>query len=439
MLTEFNKFVKHHAMFEKHHSLLLALSGGKDSICLFYLLLQSGYSFSVAHCNFQLRGKESDEDQAFVEALAKTHGIKCYVQKFNTSEQMVLLKLSLQETARKLRYDWFRDLINQHGYAKLITAHHLTDNTETFFINLLRNTGISGLHGIPFNSELLVRPLMFADQHQIEAYIKLQEIQFREDKSNQEDNYLRNKIRHHLNPVLETIQPNIHQTVFQVSQNLSSFEKLSQELMLKEWQKISNLKNDVIEINKVELMKLNNATTFLFYMCRNYGFNHEQIEQFLNNELQYGKTILSNTHQMEVQRENIHLFAIKSTVKVDLILEELISELNIQDKTILFELLKQKPEDLKTKNCLLLDYEKIKYPICIRNWQPGDKIKPFGMKGHKKISDILIDKKLNSTEKHDVLVMINQDGKLFAMQPMLISDDFKITDKTTQILSIQVK
>jgi tRNA(Ile)-lysidine synthase len=439
MLSEFNTFVKHHSMFENKQSLLLALSGGKDSICLFYLLLQTGYSFSVAHCNFQLRGKDSDEDEKFVIELAKKHDIPCYVQKFNTEETMKTLHLSLQESARKLRYDWFKELMNLHGFDKLLTAHHLSDNTETFFINLMRNTGISGLHGIPLVSNHLARPLMFATHHQIEEYLKNKGIKFREDESNSEDKYLRNKIRHHLTPALEDIQSNIHQTIFQVSQNLYSFENLTQELLKKQWQEVSHSIDSHIEINKKELLKMNNASTFLFYNCRELGFNHEQIQQFLEKNLQnIGKLIETKTHQMIMEREQILIIPKTSTNLVDLKIENFNENYTIIKQKINFEVLKLRAIDLKNSSNIYLDYNKIKLPLFIRNWQAGDKIKPLGMLGHKNISDILTDQKVKHIERASRLILLDDKNNVIALLPNLISEEFKITDQTTQILCIQI-
>jgi tRNA(Ile)-lysidine synthase len=438
MLSEFNTFVKHHAMFEKKHSLLLALSGGKDSICLFYLLLQSGYSFSVAHCNFQLRGKDSDEDEKFVIELAKKHDIPCFVQEFNTEEAIKTLQLSLQETARKLRYDWFKELMHKNSFDKLLTAHHLNDNTETFIINLMRNTGISGLHGIPLVSNQVARPLMFATQHQIEEFIKNQSIEYREDKSNSEDKYLRNKIRHHINPALENIQPNIHQTIFQVTQNIHSFEKLTQELLKKQWGEITHSLDSQTIINKKKLFEMENSSTFLYYNCRKFGFNHEQIQQFLEKNLQnIGKFIETETHQMMMEREQIIIITRINEPKVNLMIEDFNSKYWLNNKVLIFDVSKSHPLDLRFSGNLYLDYDKIKLPLLIRNWQAGDKMKPLGMSGHKNISDILTDQKVNHIERASKLVIL-ENNKIIALLPNIVSDDVKITEHTTQILCIQI-
>lgn len=444
MLTEFNQFIKDHSLFNKNQTVLLALSGGKDSICLFYLLIDSGYSFSVAHCNFQLRGKESDEDQAFVEALAKAHGITCHVQKFNTHEQMKVLNLSLQETARALRYNWFKKLIKENKYHKLLTAHHLTDNTETFFINLLRNTGISGLHGIPFNSKHIARPLMFANHHLIENYLTNKQIKYREDSSNSQDKYLRNQIRHQLLPTLEQIQSDIHQTLFQVSQKVLNYEKLSDELMNKTWKKIRKLKDNAIEINIQKLMLMENASTFLYFMSRENGFNYDQIKQLLDIDIhRIGKQITSKTHRMTMERDHIIITPTNyepkvSLNKVHLKIEDLDSKYWLNKKTLVFEVSKSHPLDLRFSGNLYLDYDKIKLPLLIRNWQAGDKIKPLGMSGHKNISDILTDQKVNHSERASKLVIQDQEKGIIALLPNIVSEDVKITDQTTQILSIQI-
>ena len=214
---------------------MLAFSSGMDSVFLFEMLLKNGYNFSVAHCNFQLRGTESDLDESFAIRYCQENKIQIHVKKFNTKLEAENLKCGTQEIARILRYQWFSELLSEHHYAFLLTAHHQSDLTETVFINLLRSTGISGLHGILPKKNQIIRPLLFVNRTEIETYINNQLLPYRHDKSNDSDDYLRNNIRHHVIPILKEIEPNLDSVISKVSAHVFEYEQLTENFIQKHW------------------------------------------------------------------------------------------------------------------------------------------------------------------------------------------------------------
>jgi tRNA(Ile)-lysidine synthase len=437
MEQAFKDFIKQHQLFNKKSNLLLAISGGIDSVCLFHLLLNSGYQFSVAHCNYNLRGEESIKDEAFVKKLAKKHKIHFYTKSFNTQKWMDKLQMGVQETARKLRYDWFNQLMKKHGFDNLLTAHHLSDNTETFFINITRNTGISGLHGIPVKNKHIVRPLMFATRDLIEQYVKKNNYKFREDESNAKDDYLRNKIRHHLSPQLEKHLPNFHEHLMTVCTHVKDFEDLSVEIMQKFWQQVTHYKKGKLSIEIESLKKIQNAPSLLYFMTRQYGFNKVQILDLLKNEIELvGKKIVSEKYEIIREREHLNIQEIKT---IEAVYEEItkfkktkVTETSVCDFTII------EPHlcDFKKANTLYVDFDKITLPLIIQTWQDGDKMKPLGMKGQKNISDILTDKKVNNAQRKTYNVLKNADGKIIALLPLSVGEDYKVDTESKLVLAM---
>ena len=440
MEQAFKDFIKQHQLFNKKSNLLLAISGGIDSVCLFHLLLNSGYHFSVAHCNYNLRGEESNKDEAFVKKLAQKHKIPFYTKSFNTQKWMDKLQMGVQETARKLRYDWFNQLMKKHGFDNLLTAHHLSDNTETFFINITRNTGISGLHGIPVKNKHIVRPLMFATRDLIEQYVKKNNYKFREDESNAKDDYLRNKIRHHLSPQLEKNLPNFHEHLMTVCRHVKDFEDLSLEILQNYWQQITHHKKGVLSIDIKALKHIQNAPSLMYFMTRHYGFNKTQITDLLiQDEAVIGQKIVSDKYEIIREREHLIIQEIKAFKPVFEVIKKLkktkVTETSVCDFTII------EPHlcDFKKTNTLYVDFDKITLPLTIQTWQDGDKMKPLGMKGQKNISDILTDKKVNNTQRKTYNVLKNADGKIIALLPLSVGEDYKVDTESKLVLAILLK
>ena len=254
--------------------MLLAISGGADSVALAYLLKQLEYNFTLAHCNFGLRHKESDKDEVFVKELAKKLGVKCFTKSFETQKFATKNKISIQMTARDLRYEWFEILRKEKGCDFVLTAHHRDDNMETFFINLLRGTGIKGMLGIDRIKEKIIRPLLFTNKDEIYYFLKKNKIKFREDSSNKDTKYLRNKIRLQLLPLLKEINPSFNETLTKEKNYLSSVSVIYFTEIEKQKKKILKQKENYFTINKVELKKLNPLEIYLYEFLKPFGFSN---------------------------------------------------------------------------------------------------------------------------------------------------------------------
>lgn len=440
MVSEFEHFIKKNTLFNRKHRLLLALSGGIDSVCLFYLLLQSGFNFSVAHCNFSLRDKESDEDENFVKKLAAKHKITCHTTRFDTQMLARKNKTGIQETARNLRYQWFSTLLKEHAYDKLLTAHHLGDNTETMLINLIRSTGVSGLHGIAIKTHQICRPLMFTNRSEIESFVKENHIRYREDSSNQNDYYLRNALRLHVVPELKKIEPLADKAFFKSSQEISEFETMSRFLMHEKWEKICVFKNHSYFISDdIFSLPAEIASALLYYNLKQYGFNRNQTNAIASSEsASPGFSQFSAEWEIIRERKGFILQKKQSTQKI-------LEKISIKSKKVVLDRLTfdihtidKNEVQLGQSNCLFFDAGKIAYPLIIRNWTSGDKIQVLGMKGRKKVSDILTDRKIPHTERAQQLVIEDAKANLICILPDIVSETCKLDAQSTAVLRIRM-
>lgn len=440
MVSEFEHFVRKNTLFNRKHKLLLAISGGKDSVCLFHLLLKSGYHFAVAHCNFKLRGAESDQDEAFVTQLCKKHKITCHSIQFDTKKAAKTLKKGTQETARTLRYNWFSELLAQHGYHKLLTAHHLSDNTETMLINLLRSTGISGLHGIQFNSKNICRPLMFTNRQGVDAFIKKHRIAYREDSSNLSDDYLRNTIRHHVTPELMAIDPSADQAFFKSSQEIAEFEQLSNHLLQEKWALYCVAKDDTFTISDdIFTFPENVRKSILYYSLRQYGFSRTQTDTLSKAlKVQTGFSLQSDLWEILRERGTFMLRPRVTSEKISEKITKKTKKLVLKRLTIEFQNIDKNSVNFGQSNCLFLDAGKITYPLRLRNWTSGDKIQTLGMRGRKKVSDILTDRKIPHANRAEQLVLEDASGNLVALLPQIVSETCKLDAQTGPVLCIHL-
>jgi tRNA(Ile)-lysidine synthase len=441
MLVAFENYVKKNKLFSKEDKLLLALSGGEDSICLFHLLVGSNYRFSVAHCNFNLRGEESTKDELFVEKLAKSHRVPFFSIKFDTKKEAKKLKAGIQETARKLRYDWFHELLETYRFDKLLTAHHQGDNSETIVINLLRSTGISGLHGIPVSHNKIVRPLMFTNREKISRFIKKNDLKFRLDKSNLSDHYLRNAVRLNVMPQLKKLEPNLDEVLFSVSSQVREFEEMALELVEKQWDLSTKTVKRGLELSLESLQKIKHLETFLYYKLRDFGFNKAQISSFVSSEhSQIGKKIESEHWELILERGTYALVRKEETSAEEYkAIRKDTKKMNVAGAILHFDTVSQKKVNIKEENTLFIDISSNPFPLSIRPWKKGDRMQPLGMKGSKKISDILTDKKIENASRKDQLVIVDKRGEILVLLPHTISEACKIRKETSKVLSIHMK
>ena len=440
MIEAFQNFIKKEGLISDNESVLLTVSGGIDSMVMLHLFMNSSYPFAVAHCNFGLRGAESDGDEALVKSICTKNNISFFSKNFETKQFAAENKISTQMAARELRYAWFNELRTKHNFQLIATAHHQNDVAETMLINITRGTGISGLHGIFSKKNNIIRPLLFADRNQIEAYASAEKIPFREDSSNKKTDYWRNKIRIEVIPQLASLNENAISNFYELSNRIKIDEQLLQE-------KLNDLKKVYVKTQKGLLyidLKVKQhfaAKTILFNILNELAFTENDVIQLAeNSHISTGAIFDSKTHQLLVDRKYFvikekEIEVINQTIEIGKTIVQVQTNLGI----IHFEILSEYPKVFE-KNCLYLDKDKTGNGFILHTWQQGDRFKPLGMQGTKLVSDYLIDKKINQFEKEKCLVLTSKTtNQIAAVIPYQISNDFKINEDTKSILKIDIR
>ena len=425
MIEKLKKYISKKDLFSKDANLLLAISGGADSVCLFFSLKALGYRFELAHCNFNLRGKESDEDESFVKDLAYKNDVKCHVKSFDTQEYANLNKVSIQMAARDLRYKWFKDLIATENLDFVITAHHKDDNVETFLINLIRGSGISGLSGIKYKNNKIVRPLLEISRDEIQQYLIAGNIKYRYDSSNTDVKYLRNKIRHKLIPVLQEMNPNIQNRITEQISILDGMNRFFQKKIKSLRSCLISEERGVCKINIATLNELVDSEVVLFEILKPFGFSQvDQIFKAIGS--QSGRQFFSKTHHLIIDRNTI-LIALLDDLKKPIEISELDKEIHtpLQMRFAI-------STDLnfsKDSNIAHLDFSKVSFPLKLRKWKNGDKFIPFGMCNFKKLSDFFIDEKYTILDKKAQWILCSGDDIVWIVGRR-IDDRYKIETHT---------
>ena len=432
MLNSFNHHVTSKFSFLKGKKILIACSGGLDSVVLSRLFKELNYNISLAHCNFSLRGKESDQDEIFLISIADKLSIPIFNKKFNTTEYKIKHKLSTQMAARNLRYQWFDEICKEHSFDYLLTAHHLDDDLETFLINLSRGTGLRGLTGIPKLNEKVVRPLLNFPREEILKYAQEKNIRWREDSSNKTTDYLRNKLRIEVIPKLKEADANLLNGFQQTQKHLQESLSLVHDYMVL----IKNLvlieTDDGFEIDLIKLQDLPNTDALLFELLYPFGFKAwEDISKLMS--AQSGKQVFSENYRLIKNRYSLLLIEKSKSEKEECFL------INKADKLIENPLI-LKIEDVEEisqflPNTVFLDSNKLVFPLKLRKWIEGDYFFPFGMKGKKKLSKFFKDEKLSLVAKEKIWVLLS-DNKIVWVVGMRSDNRFKIDNQTKKILRI---
>lgn len=442
MINNFLTNINNNFLFSKNDFLLVAVSGGVDSVVLSDLLYKCGYQFAIAHCNFSLRGIDSDEDEKFVIQLAPSYHAPCFTIRFNTPEYVRQKNLSVQMAARELRYNWFKELIKCHRFDYLLTAHHLNDTIETIFLNQLRGTGIKGINGIPLKQDKIVRPLLNFTKDEILNYASENQLKFREDKSNQSDYYQRNFIRLNIMPALKKIQPQIEKTVQKNIEHFSEANVFINAIIEEKKEKIFFKNKNIISININELKKEKHLCFFLQYILSQYNFNEVQIDAIANqiHQNQSGKKFYSNTHTLIIDRSDIFILNNQQANEHQEYIARNLYELNLFTKKLTFEIIQKKSiNKINEENIYYLDRNKVKFPLVLRHWKYGDKFRLLGTHYDKKLSDIFVDKKVPLFLKDKCVLLCNFNKDIiWISQPGLINDQYKIDNQTNSVLKISV-
>ena len=437
LLTEFNNFLIEKDLLKQGQNVLVAVSGGLDSIVLCRLLRESKIDFVIAHCNFKLRGKESDGDEEFVKKIAAAYNVPFYSIQFKTKSYAKENKLSIQEAARELRYRWFEKIRAENEIDKIAVAHHLNDSIETFFINTIRGTGLSGMKGISALNGHIIRPLLFATREELEHFARKKKLKWRENSSNAGNDYLHNRIRHTVIPELKTKNQEFEKSM-QRSLDFFDFANHIQKTFIEDWKKknTSVTPDGSVTIRLKPVMDFQFSAALLSAVLHSYGITNLEPGKILN--ASPGKIFQSQSARILYDRNSLVLQPKKSEPTQEFLISHTPDQLEIGDHKFSFETISSNRLTAipREENIQAVDAGKISYPLQVRKWQAGDSFYPLGMTKRKKISDFLIDKKVNRFEKEMTYVLLS--GKdIVCILGHRIDDRFKITEETVSVLYVE--
>lgn len=440
LLKTFERYVERHELFSHEDKILLAVSGGVDSMVMLSLFVRLGYNIGVAHCNFSLRGEESDGDTEMVLNECAKLGIVCHSKRFDTEGEMERTGDSMEMTARRLRYAWFNELCHTEGYNVIAVAHHSNDSIETFFINLLRGTGLRGLTGINRQYGKVVRPLLFASREEILDYAKHNNIPYRNDSSNLSTKYLRNNIRLNLMPMLQDINPRFMPLM---QGNLCRLDEAQQfiDAAIEQVRKVAMHSENGIDTIEVSAIGATYPRDFVIYelLSSTYGFKGDVVEQ-INNALKRGvtdKRFYSRDYVAHLDRGNILISKIEEEDSCEVVVEQDSTRSYCGNSVLYYE-----HTDIDNINdfrlpsdVALFDEKKLQYPLHLRRWREGDSFVPFGMEGRKKVGDFLTDQKVPVVERKHQFVLLSGEDIIWVVGRR-IDNRYKIESKTKNILKI---
>jgi tRNA(Ile)-lysidine synthase len=449
MLDRFKRFIKDHQLIGSYSKLLLAVSGGVDSMVLMHLMQSLSFKFHVAHCNFGLRGSESDEDENFVKSIAQKSNVTFHVKKFDTKNFAESNGMGIQEAARVLRYKWFDQLDEENGYDYIVTAHHADDLAETVLLNITRGTGIAGLHGILSRRGKIIRPLLFAKRNEVEAFASEEKIEFREDSSNSDLKYSRNIIRQKVIPVLKELNPALVDSISKHAEIVTDVESILDHYCKNflSSSNVSHSSDDEMLINSRELLASPGARYLLFRIIQPFGFNPSVCSDIYRaiTSRRTGEVFYSSSHKVIHDRDRLII------QKVALISDDEEYLIHTDDDGMLMRFgsldITKFPDtslnnwlnktDFGNKNVAVLDLDKISYPLTVRTWKQGDQFKPLGMNGKKLISDYYTDIKLPSHLKSKTYLVLSGSDIVW-VSGHRIDERYKVTSKTANTIKLKL-
>lgn len=437
MLDKLKRHIQTQLPFLFQKKLIIAISGGIDSVVLTHMCKALGLDIALAHCNFGLRGEESDADEAFLIALADNLNLEIFIERFATESYAKDAKLSIQMAARELRYRWFEELVTILKFDNVLVAHHADDNLETFFINLSRGTGLDGLIGIPEINGYIVRPFLPFSRDEISLYAADHNLSWREDSSNSSTKYLRNKLRHDVVPILKDINPQWLQNFSATQMHLRDSKQLIDDYMSQVYKDVVTPDKDMLKFNISKLKKYPNPKAYLFELLKPYKFTAWQDILHLL-ESQAGKQVFSETHRLLKDRDFLILTSKNpkpKTIETSYLVNKNLDDLKAGFGTVIFEDVFELGQ--ATSQSIYVDKDKIKAPLTIRKWEQGDYFYPIGMHGKKKLSKYFKDEKLSLLEKEAIWVLCSQNAIVWVIGRRA-DNRFKIMPKTENILKIAV-
>ena len=431
MLIKLKNHLSEKFSFLKDKKLLLATSGGLDSMVLLDLFQKLNTKIHIAHCNFQLRGLESFEDQKFVQNYAEKNIIPYFTTTFDTENFAKDYQLSIQIAARTLRYDWFYELLESEKLDYILTAHHADDSLETFIINLSRGTGLDGLIGIPSENDKIVRPLLLFSRNEMEQYAQENKVSWREDSSNASDKYIRNKIRHHIVPLLKDLNPNFLESFKKTQTYLQDSQVMVEDATIMIYQQVATEIQDTVHFDIKKLKQLANYKSYLYQFLKEYGFfAWEDIYKLV--DAPTGKLVLSDEYRLIKNRDFLILSPKKNADEKTFLIEKNQKEVNFP-LNMIFTIENTISET--DSGSIFVDQDLLQYPLTLRKWQENDIFYPFGMVGKKKLSKFFKDEKMSMIDKENCWLLCSQNDIVWVVNKRL-DNRFKVTKNTKTILKI---
>ncbi len=440
LLERFQEYIEQNKLVKEDDKILLTVSGGVDSMVMLDLFAKCGYNIGVAHCNFQLRGEESDEDEILVQKVADSLEVVHYNRRFLTAQEVELSGDSIEMVARRQRYEWFDAICREHGYTAIAVAHHIDDSIETFFINLFRGTGLKGLTGIKVQRGKIIRPMIFAQRKDILEYAAINKVSFREDSSNRSTKHLRNKIRLGLIPRVKEINPKFTSLMRQNISRLTDAQLFINNTIARIGEEVISYESGIYQLDR-DRIEASLPQNFVIYelLNSNFGFKGDVVDSLLASldAESSGARFYSKEFVAYTNRGVILITKIPEDDPCEVTVEEHLLRTYCGNSVLFFEHL-----DIGTLDTLmapdkvaLLDADKLKYPLTLRRWREGDYFTPLGMSGRKKVSDFLIDAKISQPEKERQFVLLSE-GKIVWIVGRRISELFKIESESENILRI---
>jgi tRNA(Ile)-lysidine synthase len=452
LTTSFNEHIAREQLFHPADKLFLAVSGGLDSVVLCELCKRAGFEFGILHCNFNLRGDESKRDEVFVKGLSDTYKVPVWIKSFDTEKYAVENKLSIQESARELRYGWFFEFIqgvdkNVSGSAWVLTAHHADDNIETVLMNFFRGTGLHGLAGIAAKSSpadqagkpFICRPLLKFTRVQLAEFAKANNLEHVEDSSNQSSKYTRNFFRHDIIPAIEIAYPAVRENLRENILRFGEIEKLYQFSVGEIKKKICRQKGEDIHIPVRQLMGYQNRA-LIYEIIREAGFHEKQVDELIKlAESETGKFISSATHRIIKHRHWFIITPVGTDLADNIIIEEGTDRLLVNGREYRLEIMNKPPAPIPdVTDTVYFDLKQVRYPLLLRKWKPGDYFYPLGMKKKKKLARFFIDQKLSMAEKEKIWVL-ESNYRVMWIVGYRIDERFRISEKTGKVLKITIE
>ena len=439
MLLKVKNFIKKHRLLNDNDKIIVALSGGPDSVALLHLLLKLDYKCIAAHCNFHLRMEESDRDALFVRKLTDEIGVKLEYIDFDTINYAKNNNISIEMAARELRYTWFQKLAEIHNANVIATGHHADDNIETLLINLVRGTSIKGLSGIPVKNGIIVRPMLSCSREEIYEYLNENNLTYIIDSTNNESDYVRNKIRNKVLPLLEEINPSVKMTLNSNIERFNEIRSVYEQSMEEKIRKVVHKTETDIKIDLKKLLESKSENLILFEVLYPLGFHPSVIEQIISSvNAESGKTFYSDSHRLLKDRNYLIINANTNIDKRNYFISQEVISINEPFLMKIDRFERRNELNLITdKNTLLIDAELLKFPLTIRRWQTGDYFYPFGTKGRKKVSDFFIDNKFTLFDKENTWLLISEE-KIIWIVGNRADNRFKITENTKEIIKFEL-